>query len=90
MCFLVEEHKHLFAAKAFHVPCSNLKMECLCLKNMLSHVLYASHEIYLGAKPLHDVYHEKSHFIEVDTWLGGFDMTLGVFAHERQFFENLP
>ena len=31
----------------------------------------------LGAKPLHDVYHEKSHFIEVDTWLGGFDMTLG-------------
>ena len=27
--------------------------------------------------PLHDVYHEKSHFIEVDTWLGGFDMTFG-------------
>lgn len=34
-------------------------------------------KIYLGAKPLHDVYHKKSHFIEVDTWLGGFDMTLG-------------
>ena len=44
---------------------------------MLSHVLYASHYISLGAKPLHDVYHEKSHFIEVDTWLGDFDMTLG-------------
>ena len=36
----------------------------------------------LGAKPLHDVYHEKSQ-LEVDTWLGGFDMTwdsLWVFA----------
>ena len=44
---------------------------------MLSHVLYASHDIFFGAKPLHVVYHEKSHFIEVDTWLGGFDMTLG-------------
>ena len=44
---------------------------------MLSHVLYALHNIFLGAKPLHDVYHDKSHFIEVDTWLGGFDMTLG-------------
>ena len=40
--------------------------------------IYAVHEMFvLGAKPLHDVYHEKSHFIEVDTWLGGFDMTLG-------------
>ena len=44
---------------------------------MLSHVMYASHDIFLGAKPLHVVYNEKSHFIEVDTWLGGFDMTLG-------------
>ena len=46
--------------------------------NICSHMSYALHEkLFLGAKPLHDVYHEKSHFIEVDTWLGGFDMTLG-------------
>ena len=77
----MEEHKLLFAAKAFHVPCSNLKMECLCLKNenICSHMSCMPYMRYmfLCAKPLNDVYHEKSHFIEVDTWLGGFDMTLG-------------
>jgi hypothetical protein len=29
----------------------------------------------LGAKPLHDSYQREVSYIEVGTWLGGFDMT---------------
>jgi hypothetical protein len=31
--------------------------------------------IALGAKPLHDAYQWEVSYIELGTWLGGFDMT---------------
>ena len=78
-CYLVEEPKLLFAAKALHVPCLILNHEigtlrCLCLKNMLPcHMCFKF--LIFGAKPLHDVYHWEISYLEVDTWLGVFDMT---------------
>jgi hypothetical protein len=68
-----------FVAKALQVPCLNLNMlvgimKCLYLKNILScHMCFKF--LFLGAKPLHDVYQLEVSYLEVDTWLGVFDMT---------------
>jgi hypothetical protein len=49
-------------------------VRCLCLK-----ILFPCHKCFkfliLGAKPLHDVHQWEVSYLEVDTWLGGFDMT---------------
>jgi hypothetical protein len=42
---------------------------------MSFHVLNALKFLILGAKPLHDVHQWEVSYLEVDTWLGGFDMT---------------
>jgi hypothetical protein len=49
-------------------------VKCLCLKNVLPcHKCYKF--LILGAKPMHDVHQWEVSNLEVDTWLGGFDMT---------------
>jgi hypothetical protein len=42
---------------------------------MWSHVICAKFKLALGAKPLHDAYQLEVSYVEVGTWLGGFDMT---------------
>jgi hypothetical protein len=68
-----------FAAKALHVPCLICKswkwyVRCRCLK-----ILLPCHKCFkfliLGAKLLHDVHRWEVSHLEVNTWLGGFDMT---------------
>jgi hypothetical protein len=49
-------------------------VRCLCLL-----ILLPCHKCFklliLGAKPLHNVHQWEVSYLEVDTWLGGFDMT---------------
>jgi hypothetical protein len=76
LLYLVEGHKFFFVAKTFHVPNMNLKMNCKMLENVLPcHRCLI--EFALGAKPLHDAYQWEVSYIEIGTWLGGFDMTWG-------------
>jgi hypothetical protein len=68
-----------FPEKALHVPCLTCNswkwyVKCLCLKNVPPcHKCFKF--LILGAKPLHDVHQWEVSYLEVDTWLGGFDMT---------------
>jgi hypothetical protein len=76
---LMEKPKLLFAAKSLHVPCLICKswkwyVRCLCLKNVLPCHKYFKFLI-LDAKPLHDVHQWEVSYLEVNTWLSGFDMT---------------
>ena len=84
MLYLVEEHKLLFVAKTFHVPCliwKLWKMRCLCMKEErwekdifaenYAHVSMLSplHTLaHMGAKRLHVVCRRSLPW-EVNTWL---------------------
>jgi hypothetical protein len=79
LLYLVEEHNFLFVAKTFHVPFISLKMKWKMLGNVLPcHMCWI--QFALGAKPLHDAYQWEVSYIEVGTWLGGFDMTWGAWG----------
>jgi hypothetical protein len=74
MLYLVEGRKFLFVTKTFHVPNMNLKMKCKLL-GKCAPMSYVLKLFCFGSKPLHDANQWEVSYIEVGTWLGGFDMT---------------
>jgi hypothetical protein len=52
----------------------NRYMKCLCFNNMLPCWICFKFLI-LGVKPLHDAHQWEVSYLEVDAWLGGFNMT---------------
>jgi hypothetical protein len=79
-------HATLWRSLSFFLPqrhfmyhsciCKSWKwyVRCLSLKNVLP-CLKCFKFLILGAKPLHDVHQWEVSYLEVDTCLGGFDMT---------------
>jgi hypothetical protein len=79
LLYLVEGHKFLFVSKIFHVPIWIRKWNVNCLENVLPFHMCLIY-LLLGAKPLHDAYQWEVSYIEVGTWLGGFDMKWGAWG----------